>query len=67
MNLENKIKINVVPSSFWQAEYFAPRPTCEKLNTNKLNNAGLNVMRHWKDCLKDYVKNNPRYFNIGEN
>jgi dTDP-4-dehydrorhamnose reductase len=64
LSLEDKIKINIVSSDFWKEEYFAPRPDCERLSTEKLSLYGLNVMRHWKECLKDYVTNNPEYFSL---
>jgi len=62
LGLQDRIKINVVPSSFWAKEYFAPRPPSEKLITVKLDACGLNVMRSWKICLKEYVTENPEYF-----
>ena len=62
LGLQDKIKVNIVPSSFWAEEYFAPRPASEKLVTAKLDLWGWNVMRPWKECLKEYVAENPEYF-----
>ena len=56
LGLANKVKINKVPSGFFQQEYFAPRPRSEKLVNVKLNARGLNVMRDWKTCLQEYSK-----------
>ena len=64
LNLQDKVKINKVPSIFWQKEYFAPRPASEKLLSKKLIDAGLYVMRPWQECLKEYVSNNPNYFRL---
>ncbi len=64
LGLQDKVKVNVVPSSFWAKEYFAPRPASEKLLTTKLDTMGLNVMRPWKECLKEYVTENPEYFSL---
>ena len=54
LKLENKIKINVVKSDYFSKEYFAPRPSSEKLINLKLNQRGLLFMRDWKKCLADY-------------
>ncbi len=54
LGLAGKIKINKVPSDFFKAEYFAPRPESERLVNLKLDCRGLNVMRHWKAALEDY-------------
>jgi dTDP-4-dehydrorhamnose reductase len=64
LGLQDKVRINVVDSSFFKDEYFAERPASEKMLTTKLDNAGLNVMRHWKECLREYVAENPEYFNV---
>ena len=53
--LLNDIHVNSVDSSFWQAEYFAPRPASEQLVNLKLNLKGLNRMRHWKESLEAYL------------
>jgi dTDP-4-dehydrorhamnose reductase len=55
LKLEKTIKIEKVASEFFAAEYFAPRPASEKLVTPKLDARGLNVMRDWKTCLREYV------------
>ena len=55
LKLNNKIKINLVESTFFNKEYFAPRPYSERLINRKLNLRGLNVMRDWKLCLEEYL------------
>jgi len=55
LNLKNSIKLNEVNSDFFETEYFAQRPYSEKLINLKLNLRGLNRMRHWKICLKEYL------------
>ena len=57
LNLENKITINQVKSDFFKKEYFAPRPRSENLINLKLNILSLNIMRDWKTCLNEYLKN----------
>ena len=57
LNLENKIKITSVSSSFWEKEYFAARPDSERLINAKLNSRRMNIMRDWKICLKEYIEN----------
>ena len=54
--LDNKIKIISVSSDYWKAEYSAPRPPNERLINKKLDLRGLNVMRDWRVCLKEYVE-----------
>jgi dTDP-4-dehydrorhamnose reductase len=49
------IEVRPVDSSFFQAEYFAPRPRSEMLRNANLERMGLNLMRNWQDALRDYV------------
>lgn len=56
LSLEDEIKINVVGSDFFAADYFAPRPNSERLVNYKLNLRGLNLMRDWRSALKDYIR-----------
>jgi dTDP-4-dehydrorhamnose reductase len=54
LGLERYITLNVVDSNYFSKEYFAPRPLSEKLVNLKLESRGLNYMRDWRECLKDY-------------
>lgn len=56
LGLENSIKITEVGSEHFQSEYFAQRPLSERLINKKLDLRGLNKMRDWKVCLKDYLE-----------
>ena len=56
LNLQHKIKINKVKSSYWKKIYFAARPNSERLINRKLNLKRLNIMRNWKICLREYIK-----------
>jgi dTDP-4-dehydrorhamnose reductase len=49
------LKINKVGSSFFKEEYFAPRPSSEKLINKSLIDLGRNYMRDWKVCLHEYL------------
>jgi dTDP-4-dehydrorhamnose reductase len=60
LKLDDNIKINAVDSDFWSKEYFATRPSSERLINAKLNARQLNVMRDWKICLKEYIND---YYN----
>ncbi|MFZ0420461.1 MAG: NAD(P)-dependent oxidoreductase [Candidatus Sulfotelmatobacter sp.] len=62
LGLQDKVKVNVVDSAFWASEYFAPRPDSEKLVSSKLDALGMNVMRHWKEALAEYVAEYSDYF-----
>ena len=55
LKLEDKIKIKRVNSSFFANEYFAPRPSSERLINKKLQLRGLDMMRDWKICLDEYL------------
>lgn len=55
LNLKEVIKINVVTSTFFSEEYFAPRPPCERLVNKKLDLRNMNLMRDWKIALKEYI------------
>ena len=56
LGLENEINIDVVGSDHFKDEYFAPRPDSEKLLNLKLSARGINYMKDWRICLKDYVE-----------
>jgi len=56
LNMQNRVKINPVDSSFFKKEYFAPRPDSERLLNRKLALRGLNTMRDWKICLAEYIQ-----------
>ncbi|MEW6557422.1 MAG: NAD(P)-dependent oxidoreductase [Elusimicrobiota bacterium] len=55
LKLETKIKLTEVSSDYFRKEYFAPRPYSERLINLKLNFCGLNKMRDWKVCLREYL------------
>jgi dTDP-4-dehydrorhamnose reductase len=57
LGLENSVKINEVSSDFFKKEYFTKRPASERLSCKKLELRGLNVMRHWKEALEEYLSN----------
>jgi dTDP-4-dehydrorhamnose reductase len=55
LGLENEVKITAVTSDYWKNDYFAERPNSERLINKKLEMRGLNIMRDWRVCLKDYI------------
>ncbi|MDC0942019.1 SDR family oxidoreductase [Gammaproteobacteria bacterium] len=57
LNLEEKIKLKKVDSSYFKDEYFVPRPPSERLINKKLQLRGLDKMRDWNICLEEYLKN----------
>ena len=57
VKLENEVRIKEVSSDYFQKEYFANRPVCERLLNKKLELRGLNIMRNWKVTLKEYLEN----------
>ena len=57
LKLSDKIKINKVKSDYFSKTFFAKRPNCENLLNKKLNDKKLNLMRPWKETLKEYLNN----------
>ena len=55
LGLEEKIEVKPVSSDFFKTEYFAARPSSEQLDNRKLELRGLNTMRNWRVCLKEYL------------
>ena len=55
LELSDRIKLNVVTSEYYKREYFAPRPPSERLINKKLDLRNLNLMRKWRDALKEYI------------
>lgn len=51
------IKVTPVDSDYFKTEYFAQRPPSERLLDKKLDLRGVNIMRDWKVCLKEYLEN----------
>jgi dTDP-4-dehydrorhamnose reductase len=52
---ENEIKVTEVSSTYFKDVYFAARPASERLVNKRLDLRGLNIMRDWRICLKEYV------------
>lgn len=57
LGLEETVRIVPVSSEHYAAEYFAPRPPCERLFNYKLTLRGMNMMRDWRVALSDYIEN----------
>ncbi|MBI4815139.1 MAG: SDR family oxidoreductase [Deltaproteobacteria bacterium] len=53
--LESSVPVVRVDSSHFSEEYFAPRPRSEKLVNVKLRARGLDIMRDWRECLREYA------------
>lgn len=56
LNLKNSVKLIKVDSSYFKEIYFAKRPNSENLINKKLNDMGLNLMRPWRETLKEYLE-----------
>ncbi len=55
LGLEERVKVTPVDSSHFQQEYFAARPASERLVDRKLTLRGMNTMRDWRVCLREYL------------
>lgn len=49
------IELRAVSSTFFERNYFAPRPVSEMLVNANLSGLGLNLMRPWRQALSDYI------------
>lgn len=50
------VELVPVDSDFFAKEYFAPRPKSEMLRNQRLKSLGMDMMRHWKDALEEYLR-----------
>jgi dTDP-4-dehydrorhamnose reductase len=57
LGLSDNIEITPVSSDYWKQEYFAERPPSERLIDKKLDLRKANIMRDWRICLEEYVRN----------
>ncbi|TAK39911.1 MAG: NAD(P)-dependent oxidoreductase [Lysobacteraceae bacterium] len=55
LGLADRVAIKAVGSDYFKEEYFAARPPSERLVDRKLTLRGLNVMRDWRVCLREYL------------
>lgn len=53
---EGEVEVKEVDSSYFKDIYFAQRPASERLVNRRLNLRGVNLMRDWKICLREYVE-----------
>ena len=56
LKLKSKVKIHMVDSDYFKEEYFAARPSSERLVNKKLELRDLNIMRDWESALKEYIE-----------
>ena len=56
LGLKDEIKLTSVDSTYFKEKYFATRPDSERLINMKLNSRKMNIMRDWKLCLREYIK-----------
>lgn len=57
LKMEDTVKLTPVGSDFFKETYFAERPPCERLVNRKLNIRNMNLMRDWREALRDYIDN----------
>jgi len=52
----DEIKVTPVSSDYFAKEYFAARPASERLISTKLRLRNLYIMRDWRVCLEEYLR-----------
>ena len=57
LGLKETVQVHPVSSDYFNKEYFAERPPCERLINQKLNIRNVNIMRDWRVALKEYLNN----------
>jgi len=57
LGLDKTVKITEVESEYFKSVYFALRPPSERLINQKLSIRNLDIMRHWKISLREYLEN----------
>jgi dTDP-4-dehydrorhamnose reductase len=57
LGLKETVQVHPVSSDYFNKEYFAERPPCERLINQKLNIRNVNIMRDWRVALKEYLDN----------
>lgn len=55
LEIRDIVQVNPVTSDFFAADYFAARPSSERLVNYKLELRNLNKMRNWRLALRDYI------------
>lgn len=55
LGLKGSVAVKVVGSDYFQSDYFAPRPTSERLINAKLKAINGALTRDWRVCLRDYL------------
>ncbi|MFA5696153.1 MAG: SDR family oxidoreductase [Bacilli bacterium] len=58
LDLSKKVKLKVVSSKYFKKEYFANRPYSEKMSNKELKDMNPYLIRDWRVCLEEYLKNN---------
>lgn len=62
LKLQNEIELIPVKSDFFKDEFFAERPSSERLINKKLELRELNLMRPWQESLNEYIKKSYKNF-----
>jgi dTDP-4-dehydrorhamnose reductase len=57
VGLSDQVKITPVSSDHFRETYFAARPPSERLVDKKLDLRAVNIMRDWRVCLDEYLRN----------
>lgn len=55
LDLRDQVELQAVSSDYFNRVYFAPRPSSEILVNARLDQQHLNIMRDWKQCLREYL------------
>jgi len=56
LKLEKSIKMIKVNSDYFSKTFFAKRPDSENLLNRNLKKIGLNLMRPWRETLREYIE-----------
>jgi dTDP-4-dehydrorhamnose reductase len=55
------VEVKPVDSSYFQKRFWVPRPDCEVLYNQGLEQLGINLMRPWRIALEEYIRRDYPY------
>lgn len=56
LDLKDRVRTISVGSDYFSKDYFSSRPASERLNNDKLKAINPELVRDWRECLKEYLE-----------
>jgi dTDP-4-dehydrorhamnose reductase len=55
------VEVKPIDSSYFQKRFWVPRPDCEMLHNQCLEQLGINLMRPWRIAIEEYLRQDYAY------